>query len=1416
MAWLTEIKADEQVEYRLRDQAGCGVVASDELTLPVVDGPVAYRLRPEGDGTLVWIGSGLEAVGLVAGARMDDEAKDAARRLMNGCHPATGARLVPSSARAHPDAQLTVVRLLEAIDAAAATAGVEPEQLLEGKPKQQRALATQRRMVNRRGEAHRLLVGPLHKLARAAGIDLADVYGEAELAAARENADRRLDDRVRGWDLVLDLPKTDSVLQGLMDEGGQRVFRDLVDQAKRETIAQLEEWAGYAVGSQDGQPVRLATGGLLAWSVEHLSARPMPDGQPGDPHLHLHVTIANIALCEDGKWRSIANSGRDLHRHAAAADAFFKARVRALTQERFGVRREYRPEARAWEVAGVPDQVREAFSRRAAAVTAVVGEDADRSEQQREGAAQRREKHDADTAGMRESWRERAADLLGGTAAVDQMVAAAAPGPPGSPGGAGADGPEPGPRVPPPADLAAVVFDPETGLTSSAKEFSRAQLLAAVGNALEDGLPAGDVGGLDALADAVLAVEGYAVRLPHAGSTVMSSMGRFTTRDILDAEALCVEQALARVGEGAVQLLAEQAAAATDVYEVAVGFELSAQQRDVVARVLTGGLGIEAVVGVAGAGKSTLMEACRIGWDTAGVTYAGACLSAVAAQGLADASGIPSRTVASWLQRIRDGKGGLDGVDVLVVDEATMVDDRSAAALLAEAARTGTKLVAVGDPLQLQAIGAGGWFREVHRLVGGLTLTENRRQRDQAERTALEVWRTGDHEQALTLLADRGRVHATETADQALTEILTTWNEARTRWEDPHEVLESLAVLAARNDTVDLLNTGAQQIRRAAGELGVEHTYALPGGRQLTLAEGDIVRVRANDYRSRRGAGPDLLNGYRAVVTGIGEDHSVEITWRVRDVHAEGGHRYESATVSVDQVAGGALSLGYAMTVAASQGLTTQVSLLYGHGANAFAVYPGITRGREANHIWLPLAVVESEDTRARLGEARSERERLQRAVTAFAQYLGQDRGDRMVSDLLREPPEPAVLPAQATRPREAAQEPPDGLVLPSPADPARQEPAAAQEAVRRRAAAARATSPLRPRHPTEPVGPADTPAPPSPAEPQEPEQELTGSQREQLAGFERSREQRAVPSWTDRAARPYGRRSDAALVRLAADYDQRATLAEQAATAAALRAKEMDERLAREHAAGTTRGHRAAADVAGVLDDAGRHMATARAHQEQADAARAALARTDTALAALEAHEGKSRLELRLAGTSRKEHRQLTDHHRAARIEQTTALLRADAAARADAEAAWRTVRASAAAELLHDQVAGAGQAPPRGVEETAHRLAVLRRALPELARRIDRADLQDAARLHGNAARAAQDAAGNRENAAAVRTEQHLRANLAARHPELHDTESQARRAHLAQQRAREQQARENAARQGRRYEPPAPGRRGPGLSR
>ncbi|MGW1320253.1 MobF family relaxase [Streptomyces sp. NBC_01175] len=1360
MAWLTKITADEQIDYRLREQAGCAVVEASAEQTVVREGAVDERTDHRLQGAaLVWMGSGLQAIGLTDGQVLGEDGKEAARRLMTGCHPETGARLIrtQTSVRAHERAKLTTARLVEAIEAAAGEKSLTAAELLEGKPKQQKVLAQQQRMVHRFGETHRMQVTTLHKLARAAGLSLDEVYDERELAEARDHKDVRVDDRVRGWDLVLDLPKSDSVLQGLMDDVDEVELRDLVHQAKRDTFAQLESWVGYAVGSEEGSPVRIATGGLMGWSVEHQAARPMGDGQPGDPHLHLHVTIPNLALCEDGQWRSIANSGQDLHRHAAAADALFKARVRALTYARFGVRREQNEQTGAWEVAGVPERLRTEFSRRATLVDRTAGADASRQEKAKVSLQTKRAKHSAGTAGMRESWRQRAEDA---GVDVDAMVAAAAPGPPGPDGGLGIDGLGSGPRIPPPADLAALVFHPDAGLTRSDTTFSRAQLLAAVGNALRDGIDDGS-GRLGELVDDVLDVAGYAVRVPDYGSTVMTSTARYTTQDILDAGEYVRDQALARHGEGRTTLTSEQAAGAIDVFQSAVGFALSDEQRTAVARLLAGGHGIDTIVGVAGAGRSTLMEACRIGWDATGTTYAGACLSAVAAQHLTQASGIPARTVAAWLRRIRTGSG-LTGVDVLVIDEATAVDDRSAEVLVREAARTGTRIIGVGDPLQLKAIGVADWYRDVHRLVGGLTLHGNRHQEDAAERHALEVWRTGDRDQALRLLADRGRIHPTESADEARSQILTVWDGLRRdRWPDTHDLVDELVVLAARDADGDALNAGAQQIRRAAGELGTEHTYALPGGDRLTLATGDAVRVRANGYRSHRGEGLDLLNGYRAVVGEIAEDGRIEITWRTRTRGEEA--TFVSTWLTPDQVASGALSLGYAMTIAASQGMTCDTSLLYGHGANAFATYPGLTRGRQANHLWLPLAVIESGDTGARLGEARTEKERLERALEAFARYLGQSRPAVTVSDLLHEPPAPATVPSPART-----------------------------QAVRAGAARARSTTVHDQRR--------------REAQPQAGEYRLTGEQKQRLADMVGEREAAGIRAWN---RRPYGDRTDEELTRLIVSAPTDARREELAAAEAEETERTLLEQIADGRARGETRGEREVAPVYPLLARADEQLAAARTEQARETAAAQAAAKADERLRLLATADDKGRIALRLAGTSRKEHRQLTQQATEQRAAGWREAADARAAASRAAEAAWEMLRSSPYAAAL-----GATEHQAPDVDTLTARLTEMREVrIPARVQQIDTGDAKRVSHAHGQAARARENAAMHWAAAADARTEKALRARLSEQHPRLHESEVRAR-AELQQ--AQGAQNIRVAARSSHLYRPPTQNRPGPRHSR
>ena len=140
--------------------------------------------------------------------------------------------------------------------------------------------------------------------------------------------------------------------------------------------------------------------------------------------------------------------------------------------------------------------------------------------------------------------------------------------------------------------------------------------------------------------------------------------------------------------------------------EAAQGFALSGEQRYVLDQLVGEGRAIESVEGPPGTGKTTLMRAARVAWETGGFRVAGAATAAKAAQELTAQSGIAARTVEQWVWAIEHA-GGLAGVDKLVLDEANLTDDRDRLVLYREAARTGTEIVEVHDPQQLRTPGCG-------------------------------------------------------------------------------------------------------------------------------------------------------------------------------------------------------------------------------------------------------------------------------------------------------------------------------------------------------------------------------------------------------------------------------------------------------------------------------------------------------------------------------------------------------------------------------------------------------------------------------------------------------------------------------------------------------------------------------------
>jgi Ti-type conjugative transfer relaxase TraA len=118
---------------------------------------------------------------------------------------------------------------------------------------------------------------------------------------------------------------------------------------------------------------------------------------------------------------------------------------------------------------------------------------------------------------------------------------------------------------------------------------------------------------------------------------------------------------------------------------------LSGEQREVV-RQMTGPRGIEVVAGCAGAGKSAAVAVAKEAWEASGYRVLGAALSGIAAENLEKASGVESKTLASWEMAWKHGKAEISSRDVLVIDEAGMVGSRQMARCFCNSTRREPKL----------------------------------------------------------------------------------------------------------------------------------------------------------------------------------------------------------------------------------------------------------------------------------------------------------------------------------------------------------------------------------------------------------------------------------------------------------------------------------------------------------------------------------------------------------------------------------------------------------------------------------------------------------------------------------------------------------------------------------------------------
>nr|WP_210273665.1 Ti-type conjugative transfer relaxase TraA [Brucella intermedia] len=393
---------------------------------------------------------------------------------------------------------------------------------------------------------------------------------------------------------------------------------------------------------------------------------------------------------------------------------------------------------------------------------------------------------------------------------------------------------------------------------------------------------------------------------------------RYTTRELIRLEAEMARRSIwlaATVSHGVSAKVLEATFARHS--------RLSEEQRTAIEHV-AGSARIAAVVGRAGAGKTTMMKAAREAWEQAGYRVVGGALAGKAAEGLEKEAGIVSRTLASWELRWQQGRDTLDARTVFVMDEAGMVASKQMAGFVEAVVRAGTKIVLVGDPEQLQPIEAGAAFRAIVDRIGYAELETIYRQREEWMRHASLDLARGNIEQGLLAYRTRAHVVGENLKSEAVESLISAWNH-------DYDPAKSMLMLAHLRRDVRMLNMMAREKLVERGILGEGHAFKTADGNRQFDAGDQIVFLKNEGSLG-------VKNGMIGRVIEAAPD-------RIAVTVGEGDQRRQ---VIVEQRFYNNVDHGYATTIHKSQGATVdRVKVLASLSLDRHLTYVAMTRHRE-------------------------------------------------------------------------------------------------------------------------------------------------------------------------------------------------------------------------------------------------------------------------------------------------------------------------------------------------------------------------------------------------------------------------------------------------------------------------------------
>ncbi|GAA4929254.1 conjugative relaxase-like TrwC/TraI family protein [Actinomycetospora succinea] len=779
---------------------------------------------------------------------------------------------------------------------------------------------------------------------------------------------------------------------GLDDEAAEwGRMRETVERAiwrgNEAALSYLQEHAGYArVGHHGGTAGRWvdAQNWVVASFFQH-------DSRDHDPQLHIHNATLNRQQADDGQWRTL--DSRAVHRLKPAAAAVGERTTDESLIQDLGVAMAMRPDGLTREATAVDPASRDRFSTRSHNISGRAAEliEAFEAAKGREATGLERDriKRQAtlDTRSAKSHGGETREAFL---ARVDgELRAEVAGGLAGIAHAARTQGSQD--RAAPERFSAAEVIEAALEAMQEKKtSFTHADLVREINALLPDhlGTPEGtDVARLlRGLADQGIAlVEQVEAPTPgeglepdalrrRDGTSVYSAPGgrSYVTREHLRSENRL--RAATRAADG-VRLTPSQAQRFVEHLRDE-GIELGVDQAAAVAGILTSGARLETLIGPAGTGKSFVVGSLARAWtdpthrrpEEPDRRVFGLATAQVAADVLT-AEGLTAANTQRWLaaQRRLDSAAAthrpardtdepwrLREGDLLVVDESSMADTASLAAVHAYAQEASAKILLVGDPRQLGAVGAGGAMDLVANAGARYELADARRFTHDWERDASLRLRAGDPE-VIRDYHRHGRLLDAGSLADAEASAAHSW------LADTLAGHRSLLVV----DTNDAAARVSSSIRDELVRLGRVEEQGVPLRDGTYAGVGDVVQGRrvawelAGYEGNRRGA----VNREHYRVLGVRDDGALDVAVvppgapfhpRPDDV-ADHDRRGRSESegerlVLPTEYVTTDLTLSYASTVHATEGATVWSShpVVTPH-TDLNALYVGLSRGREAN-----------------------------------------------------------------------------------------------------------------------------------------------------------------------------------------------------------------------------------------------------------------------------------------------------------------------------------------------------------------------------------------------------------------------------------------------------------------------------------